>query len=497
MAEKFDVAIIGAGLGGLECGLMLAKHGKKVCVLEKDALIGGCLQTFRRKGVSLDTGFHYVGGLDKGQMLYKLFSFFGLMDLPWVKMDDFFDEVVIKGEHFHIAQGFELYSNTLKQAFPDNSSEIDVWVDLLMKVGYNIEKSFEPRDTEDFYTQSLFSQSAYDFLKKTFSNDTLIDVVSGPSLKMELHPEKLPLYTFAQINSSFIQSAYRLRGGGMQIAESLRRQIEDKGGVVRRNAKVTGVIEADGKIGALVVNDSESVEADFFISDIHPAATMNLMENTKLIRNIYRKRINGLENTFGMFTTHLILKPETIKYINNNIFAYTESDLWHISQSSSTGDVKQILISVNPSDDNSDFVRNIDILTPMNWSEVEPWFGTNIASRGNDYELMKKSVADKCIAEASKYIDGLQEAIEDVYTSTPLTYCDYTATKDGSAYGIRKDCNQLMFTVLTPRTPVPNLLLTGQSLNLHGILGTSMTSVFTCAEILGIDTIVNDLKDIK
>jgi hypothetical protein len=50
-----------------------------------------------------------------------------------------------------------------------------------------------------------------------------------------------------------------------------------------------------------------------------------------------------------------------------------------------------------------------------------------------------------------------------------------------------------MFTVLTPRTPIPNLLQTGQSLNLHGILGVSMTSFFTCAEILGMETIIKDL----
>ena len=51
-----------------------------------------------------------------------------------------------------------------------------------------------------------------------------------------------------------------------------------------------------------------------------------------------------------------------------------------------------------------------------------------------------------------------------------------------------------MYTVLTPRTPIPNLLLTGQSLNLHGVLGVSMTSFLTCAEILGMDKISEELK---
>lgn len=499
MLEKFDVVVIGAGLGGLECALMLAKHGKSVCVLEKDALLGGCLQTFRREGHKFDTGFHYVGGLEKGQMLNKLFTYFGLMDLPWVKMgEQCFDEVVIGNKHYSLPQGYDNYKQALLQYFPHQQKGICEWVELLRKVGDNTDKSFELRSADEFYTQSLFAQSAYEYLQKTFSDSDIIDVISGPSLKMELNDSKLPLYTFAQINCSFLQSAYRLRNGGMQIAEQLRKQIEANGGVVRRNAEVTGVEAADGKIGAVVMNGSERVYANLFVSDLHPANTINLLAESGLVRNIYRKRINNLENTFGMFTTHLLLKPNAIKYIDHNIYAYSQPDLWHIEQRPSEEDVKEILISMNPpEDEQSEYVEQLDILTPMQWSEVEKWFGTKIGYRGADYEQMKQNVAQKCLKMASRYIDGLSDSVRKIYTSTPLTYSDYTGTKDGSAYGIRKDCNQLMYTVLTPRTPVPNLFLTGQSLNLHGILGTSMTSVFTCAEILGMETIVTDLKKIQ
>lgn len=45
-----------------------------------------------------------------------------------------------------------------------------------------------------------------------------------------------------------------------------------------------------------------------------------------------------------------------------------------------------------------------------------------------------------------------------------------------------------------PRTPIPNLFLTGQNLSLHGILGVSVTSFFTCAEILGMKTVTKDFR---
>ena len=46
--QKFDVVIVGSGLGGLACGTILAKEGYKVCILEKNKQIGGMLQIFVR-----------------------------------------------------------------------------------------------------------------------------------------------------------------------------------------------------------------------------------------------------------------------------------------------------------------------------------------------------------------------------------------------------------------------------------------------------------------
>jgi all-trans-retinol 13,14-reductase len=40
-------------------------------------------------------------------------------------------------------------------------------------------------------------------------------------------------------------------------------------------------------------------------------------------------------------------------------------------------------------------------------------------------------------------------------------------------------------TMLSPRTPISNLLLTGQNLMLHGLEGVSMTALLTCSEVLG------------
>lgn len=487
---KYDVIIIGAGLGGLQCGYILAKKGLNICVLEKEHVLGGCLQSFKRAGNEFDTGFHYVGGLSEGQPLNVLFSYFGLMDLPWHQLDnDAFDEVVIGGKSYFFANGYEQFAERLTEYFPSQRENLRTYTNFLQKVGNGIADSFKPKG-DALFSQSLFARSAYEYLNETITDPLLRNVLSGTSLKMELNASTLPLYIFAQINSSFIQSAWRLQGSGSQIADKLAANIEQLGGTIRSNATVTQLIETEGRISAVEVNGEELIEADTIISDIHPASTLNLLKDSKLVRNIYRKRISNLENTFGMFTANISLKPNAIKYLNRNQFVYSTSNLWNVA---TDGKTQSVLISYRVPQ-NGASATNIDILTPMQWSEVEKWADTQVGRRGNDYLLFKQSKADECIKLASSILPNLPDAVDKVYTSTPLTYRDYTATAQGSAYGIRKNYGNLLYTLLTPRTPVPNLLLTGQNLNLHGVLGVTMSSFFTCAEVVGMEAAISELK---
>src|SRR6185436_6997894 len=109
MKQEFDIVIIGSGMGGLVCANLLGMEGYKVCVLEKNKQIGGCLQTYVRDRVIFDAGVHYLGGLSKGQNLYQIFKYLGLMDkLKLQQMDEeAFDIIIIDNDEkeYVYAQG--------------------------------------------------------------------------------------------------------------------------------------------------------------------------------------------------------------------------------------------------------------------------------------------------------------------------------------------------------------------------------------------------------
>ena len=195
-----------------------------------------------------------------------------------------------------------------------------------------------------------------------------------------------------------------------------------------------------------------------------------------------------LENTFGMFTVSLVLKPHTISYFNHNDYIYREANVWDFYEKK--GPVGGEMLSCRVPEnallsadgeilDKELYAEQIDILTPMLWNEVSQWKDTTVGRRGEAYKAMKQQRAKECIALAETVIPGLSDAIDKVYTSTPLTYRDYTLTPNGSAFGIRKDSGNSLMTQLSVHTPVPNLLLTGQSPILHGLEGVTMTAMET------------------
>ncbi len=466
---RHDVIVIGSGLGGLICARQLARSGRSVLVLERQQQAGGCLQSYRRGGMEFDTGLHYVGGLAEGQPLHDAFEQLGLLKLPWQRLDaDGFDQVTIGRHTYPLAEGFDRFADTLSSYFPTEQGALRQFVGMLRHLPPMEESS---------------QVNAYDYLTSLFRDPLLVNVLSAAAMKLELRRESLPLFTFAHVMSSYVQSSWRLKGSGNLIAGSLMEDIKADGGKICCGAEVKELKEQGGRIVAARCSSGRTYEGTVFISDVHPQLTFSWIKDSSLLKGIFRRRISALESTVGMFTVSLVLKPGTLPYFNHNKYVYRKANVWTFSEDLSC--VGGVMVSARVPEDGTPYARQIDLLTPMPWTLCQHWADTTVGRRGQIYGMLKERIADECISLAERVVPGLHTMIERRFTSTPLTWRDYTLSPCGSAFGIRKDCRNPLLTMLSPRTPVPNLFLTGQSLVLHGLEGVTKTALQTVEMVSG------------
>lgn len=484
MSTTYDTIIIGTGLGGLVCGYMLAKSGRKVLLLEKNAQIGGCLQTFRRFGVKYDTGMHYIGALDEGQIMYQFFEELNLLkDIHLCRLDENgFDRFNIAGQEYKYASGSERFVETLSKQFPDCKHELQTYVRRIQDIAessplYNLNKA-----GDSSYLESPYLHNSVNELLTSISNNRLLQNVLAGNLPLYAGvKDKTPAYVYALISNSYLQSAWRIVGGSDSIAQSLANSIRSFGGEIRIRSEVCKILCDSGKATSVQLTSGEIIEANHFITDIHPQRVIQLIDS-KLIRPIYRGRVQQMENTVGNFTLYLKFKENCVPYLNYNYYYYAEEDVW-ASYHSQQAEPQSFLYMHQCTEDDQQYAQSAEIMVPMDYQEVAKWAGTITGQRGSDYLEFKQKKAERVLNILGQLFPDISCCIENFESSTPLTYRDYTGTINGSTYGILHDKNAPELTSVSQRTKIPNLIMTGQNIHWHGMLGVTVSAILASKQL--------------
>ena len=492
----YDVVIIGSGLGGLVCGAVLSMNGYKVGIFEKNRQIGGCLQTYSRDKTVIDTGVHYIGALDTGQNLHSIFKYLGIIDkLKLKKMDvDGFDKIGFGSDEktYKLAQGYDNFIKQLLTDFPEEEKALNDYCEKIKEICgkfplYNL-RTGDYAEKED-----ILNIDTYTFLTSITNNRKLQQVLAGNNLLYAGVADKTPLYIHALITNSFIESAWKCVDGGSQIAKLLSKQIHEHNGEIHRNTKVVQIAGSD-KIEHIVLENGKKVAAKYFISNLHPAQTMEITESD-VLRNAYRSRMQSLDNTIGTFLLNIVLKKDTFPYLNYNYYHHETEDAWEGVNYTCENWPLTYALFANAISKHEIFTDSLTIMTYMRYEDVAKWkdtFNTDTHNngRGEDYEAFKKEKAERLLDIVEHQFPNIRDCIKSYYVATPLSYRDYQGTADGSMYGIAKDHRNSFKTFISPRTRLPNLFLTGQNLNLHGILGVTISALITCGELLNIEDLL-------
>ncbi len=197
---------------------------------------------------------------------------------------------------------------------------------------------------------------------------------------------------------------------------------------------------------------------------------------------------------------HIVLKPNCFPYFKYNYYYHKQDEIWNLAdytEDNYTIGIRTVCSAFSKTKEHADAMT---LFTYMRYEEVEPWAHTfNTVSveedRGESYAAFKKYKAEILLDLVEEKFPGLRNCIQSYTTSTPLSYRDYIGNYDGSLYGIAKDYKDPLKTFISPRTKIPNLYLTGQNINIHGVLGSTISGLLTCVTLLGNEDIVENIKN--
>ena len=130
-------------------------------------------------------------------------------------------------------------------------------------------------------------------------------------------------------------------------------------------------------------------------------------------------------------------------------------------------------------EDGQEYAQYAEIMLPMDYQEVAKWAGTTTGQRGSEYQEFKQRKAERVLNLLGHLFPGISSCIENYESSTPLTYCDYTGTTNGSTYGILHDKNAPELTSVSQRTKIPKkveMLFNGLDEHIFAFTNSSIAS---------------------
>jgi all-trans-retinol 13,14-reductase len=403
---------------------------------------------------------------------------------------DGFDIIGISEMDYPMAMGSDHFVDRLLPCFPSEKKNLKEYIRSLKEISaafplYSLELPKDHR--EDIYR----GRGAFDFFSALTRSPRLSSVLAGNNLLYAGNRERTPLHLPALINHSFISSAWRTIGGSKQITDNLVKGILSSGGEIHLDEEITEICPAENEFGLMTKTGGHFFSKNF-ISGIHPAMTLKMMEPS-IFRKSFYKRVINLNNTVSSFAVYIILKDGSFPYMDHNYYFHKTEDVW----SNNNGDAwpSGYMLHTPAPASSGGFARSMIILAAMPFESVRKWEHTERGNRGNEYLAFKDRCSDGLLTMAEKRFPGLRTAIGYMETSTPLTWRDYNGIPEGSMYGIERDYRDPMVTALFPGTKIPGFFFTGQNINLHGVLGVTIGAVLTCGEILGLEYLLNKVRN--
>ncbi|MDI1302641.1 MAG: NAD(P)/FAD-dependent oxidoreductase [bacterium] len=507
---RYDVIVIGSGIGGLCNAALLSKLGKKVCVLEQHYTAGGFTHSYEREGFEWDVGVHYIGEVHKPQaMLRRIFDVISDGQLQWAPMDAVYDRIIIGKRSVDFVAGRAELAASWKSHFPEEAEAIDAYIALVDKVARSAQRFYAgqamPRLAGRAYhalrpllvPKECF-QTVRQVLEGLTKNQELIGVLTGQWGDYGMVPAEASFMMHASVVKHYFGGGSYPVGGSWRMADTIIPVIRAGGGEVFTYAKVRHILIENGRATGVVMANGDKLHADAVVSAAGARITFD-----QLLPEAERKRFGyaGKMSKVKPSGAHLCLyagfrgSAAELGIPRTNLWIYPTPDHeGNVARFSADPDAPFPLLYISfPSakdpewDANYPHKSTVEVLTLAPWEWFSQWEGTVWKQRGEDYEAMKAKFQQRLLDALYEQLPQLKDALVYAELSTPLSTAFFQMNDQGEIYGLDHDVQRFKQDWLHPVTPVKGLYLTGQDVVSAGVGGALVGGMMTTSAMLGKD----------
>jgi prolycopene isomerase len=295
-----SIHIIGAGVGGLTIGAMLAKEGNSVKIIEKSSKLGGRTASMKFKNHILDNGFHIMPFYKKSAIFSILKSLGIDSQLKLSKVDNI---------AFHSESGFHKYPkgimDLLQLSLLPLKSRIKLLKILLQMAFATIEK------TEEWDNLSLIE------ITKKLDSDTNAFFEAVCMLAFADTTDHISLGEFARtmiranpFKGGTSEFAYPSDGGYDSISKVLANYIQEKDGEIKLNSSVKKIVMVDSNVTGIMTSNNNFIPTNCVVISYPAYLAINQLFDKDVFDENFLKKINQLNKTTAVVEVHFALKSQ-------------------------------------------------------------------------------------------------------------------------------------------------------------------------------------------